>query len=426
MTIAYDGKVYEDEASFEVATNSNIPADFKERFEAVQTPVKTPPEAPTEPAGALESSGSTETPAEAPKPNSGVIYPEPYGLNPPESTMSFRPSASGILSGLVRSALSGMALPGDVYQGKVDPDSIQAIERAADLATLTVMGPAPLAKKMADGTLGSFAGVRSKGYDKQALEVAQLGEKRGLTPDEIWQKTGWFKGADKRWRYEIDDSGSTFTPIGSSPKLPLNEPHKLKDVLDHPELYEAYPGIENIKVKAPTWYPDKGAHWDGSTIVIGKEAAKDKSTLMHEVQHAIQDREAFAQGGVPGKSGKNYKLKYEEEVDKYRKEYLDLQKEADKGPLSPAKLERLDYFRELFYKYAQYARAGDIKARENYMALAGETEARNVETRLPLEPKDRASISPMSTEDVVRSEQIIRDTPTLATPYRGKDGFLSY
>lgn len=273
---------------------------------------------------------------------------------------------------------------------------------------------------------GTMAGVTSKTLDKTALEMAQVAEKGGLTADEIWQKTGFFRGADKRWRYEIDDSGLTFTPIGSSPKLPIGESHKLKDVLDHPELYSAYPGIENIKVKATSWYPPKGAAWDGNTIIMGTEAAKDKSTLMHEVQHAIQDREAFAQGGTPGKVGKDYKLKYEESVDALRREYLDLQVEAGKSPLSPDKLKRLDYFREVFYKYAKYARAGDQKARENYLALAGETEARNVETRLPLEPKDRLKISPMSTEDVARSEQIVRNAPTLTTPYKGNDGFLSY
>lgn len=282
---------------------------------------------------------------------------------------------------------------------------------------------------------GTMAGVTSKILDKGALEVAQAAEKQGLSSNEIWQKTGFFRGADQRWRYEIDDSGSKLSPMWMDSNLKSssgNYTAALGSVLDHPELYAAYPGIENIKVNVLDWYPSKGAAWDGSTIIMGKEAAKDKSTLMHEVQHAIQDREAFAQGGTPGKVGKDYKLMYEDSVDALRKEFLNLQKsEMDKASTMGSNFNlkdqaRLDYLHSVFQKYSEYARAGDQKARENYMALAGETEARNVETRLLLGPKDRLKISPMSTEDTPRSEQMVRDKPTLTTPYKGNDGFLSY
>src|SRR5882762_8779354 len=158
-----------------------------------------------------------------------------------------------------------MALPGDVLSGKVQPGSIQEIERAADLAGLMVAGPAPVASKMADGTLGSFAGVTSRTLDKGALETAQAAEREAVHPDEIWQKTGFFKGADKQWRYEIPDEHAKLSDRGFTVNT-LEDPNaggeinklytvnnktktgsttsqitRLPDILDHPELYDAYP-----------------------------------------------------------------------------------------------------------------------------------------------------------------------------------------
>lgn len=80
----------------------------------------------------------------------------------------------------------------------------------------------------------------------------------------------------------------------------------LGDVLDFPELYEAYPELKRLAV----WVEDLGLLTRGRLIVDGfggftislNEALLDdvlqmRSTLLHEVQHWIQYKENFAKGG---------------------------------------------------------------------------------------------------------------------------------
>ena len=53
----------------------------------------------------------------------------------------------------------------------------------------------------------SYAGEKAKNADKAALNTAKEMEKNGADAETIRQKTGWFRGADGKWRWEIDDSG---------------------------------------------------------------------------------------------------------------------------------------------------------------------------------------------------------------------------
>lgn len=53
----------------------------------------------------------------------------------------------------------------------------------------------------------SYAGEKAKNADKAALSTAKEMEEGGTDAETIRQKTGWFRGADGKWRWEIDDSG---------------------------------------------------------------------------------------------------------------------------------------------------------------------------------------------------------------------------
>lgn len=52
-----------------------------------------------------------------------------------------------------------------------------------------------------------FAGENAQNADKEALNAAKEMEENGTDAETIRQKTGWFRGADGKWRWEIDDSG---------------------------------------------------------------------------------------------------------------------------------------------------------------------------------------------------------------------------
>lgn len=80
----------------------------------------------------------------------------------------------------------------------------------------------------------------------------------------------------------------------------------LGDVLDFPDLYEAYPELKSLEV----WTDDLGVFTRGRlvrdefgkfSITLNEELLKDvlqmRSTLLHEVQHWIQFKENFAKGG---------------------------------------------------------------------------------------------------------------------------------
>lgn len=53
----------------------------------------------------------------------------------------------------------------------------------------------------------SYAGRNAENADLDALHEAERYEMQNVDAETIRQKTGWFRGADGKWRWEIDDSG---------------------------------------------------------------------------------------------------------------------------------------------------------------------------------------------------------------------------
>lgn len=87
-----------------------------------------------------------------------------------------------------------------------------------------------------DGTLFAFAGERAKTADHAVLAEAKTMEGEGKDRTEIWTKTGWFKGVDGKWRFEIDDSQAEY--LGG-----VKSARRFDKVIDHPDLAAAYPGL---------------------------------------------------------------------------------------------------------------------------------------------------------------------------------------
>lgn len=56
----------------------------------------------------------------------------------------------------------------------------------------------------------SMGGLKAETADKSALEKAMELEKDGTDSEKIRKETGWFKGYDGKWRFEIDDSELEF------------------------------------------------------------------------------------------------------------------------------------------------------------------------------------------------------------------------
>ena len=58
----------------------------------------------------------------------------------------------------------------------------------------------------------SFAGRNAANADLEALDAAEEMERRDVDAETIRQQTGWFRGRDGKWRFEIDDSGMENVP----------------------------------------------------------------------------------------------------------------------------------------------------------------------------------------------------------------------
>lgn len=190
----------------------------------------------------------------------------------------------------------------------------------------------------------------------------------------------WFKGADGKWRQEIPDAKAEIKPAIKNIDLPFSERVKnpiptLGDILHHPELFKSYPDLKDIKVSPthPSWgeATKGGVSKDGSVLYlkVGMSEADSKSTLLHEIQHLIQIREGFVRGT----------------------NISDTRKVVDQA-----------------IKNTGIPGQGmeDAAAFQAYRHVAGEVEARNVQTRMNWPPEALDIFPPELTEDVPRSKQL--------------------
>lgn len=405
--------------------------------------VKRPLEGSTEPTGALKSSGGTETPDNSEKVKSNYLK-ALTGTENPKPVLDILKQFAGEKWENFKNVITA---PGDAWAGELDPMSTQGRERALGLAGLMVMGPAPVAAKAADGTLGSFIGVKgAKNLNvHQERGLAQILESKAESPEEILQKTGWFRGADDKWRYELDDSVAKFdenwvgtkaqkvpdqgdliaskAPYEQIPWSPLEGKYvaKLGDVLDHPDLYKAYPSIKNLNLVYDNDMPPGAlGYFDkaNNAIVLSESVAGNKGVIMHEIQHMIQEEENFAKGGMALQAGKGYQLRFQQAAEEHfpdmAKFHKTIEDKLEKNiPFTDKELEKLDFYGKLSNLYTQYIKSANDKAMDLYSRLAGEVESRNTDTRLLLSKEDRRNIPPWETEDIGRSSQVV--TPKVGT-----------
>ena len=289
----------------------------------------------------------------------------------------------------------------------------------------------------------SFKGVKALTFDKSAVYKAVDMEMNGAHPDDIWKETGTARGADGQWRQEIDDSKAGIDeywherPPLKAPDIDPEDPYKqipfnpnegfvtakLPEVIDHPELYKAYPHLKDVDAVYDPNLRHAGAYYEASNnrIVVGPSTVDDYGSWMHEIQHAIQDYEGHAKGGAVAPPNKVYSLKYSRDVEALRKPFNDLQEDLFNNPSKLRSKEFYDLYDKaraaINYHDNVYIPGAWRAGQDNYMRLAGEAEARNTETRLNLTDKERRNIPPTATEDVDRANQVAVTAPAWGTAY---------
>lgn len=201
-----------------------------------------------------------------------------------------------------------------------------------------------------------FAGQTAKTANLKKLQLAMQMDTAGSNKNKILEQTGWHKGLDGIWRFEIPDSDAKLLIDKNGPK-PLSKAEeveykslieqatqlreqlatfpsdkrdskeyddlysryitikdsiksfanrsegnmeKIRDILSHPKLFEAYPSIADIRVIMIGGSEHDGAYFPLEDEIHLSAKLNDEqllSTLLHEIQHAIQHREGFAAGG---------------------------------------------------------------------------------------------------------------------------------
>ncbi|MGI6521177.1 MAG: LPD23 domain-containing protein [Fermentimonas sp.] len=292
--------------------------------------------------------------------------------------------------------------------------------------------------------------------DTKLLSILQADPKENAK--KIRLATGWERGVDGKWRYEVADENIHWRGAlnDGADKLHdlLNEHSPLKTIKlfelfengKESELFKAYPELLAVKVRFGK--SDGMAHWDSSRneIVLERkyfdhdnffDSSLIQSVLIHETQHAIQEIEGFAKGGDISISGNtidayNYHKRNADDITKalanYDKTELGKRmKEAiasgDFVQMATVSSERLkdDAFKVILDAKKAFKEEAGISydkfiegnitiedfAKTRYNRLAGEVEARNVQRRLDFTPEQRRERLLEETEDVARAEQIV-------------------
>lgn len=183
----------------------------------------------------------------------------------------------------------------------------------------------------------SFAGEKARTAEREKLDMAKKMEEEGKTPERIYEETGWFRGLDQKWKFEIDDSAAEFFPEGDA-NLQNNPSYKkfremmengetdkpefwslweifegemgkedksLNFYLKHEKLFEQYPILQYVKIRIEDMRgKNREGYYDPAKNEIALDGSllnqytkeKTKGILLHEIQHAIQKYEGFTQG----------------------------------------------------------------------------------------------------------------------------------
>jgi len=383
----------------------------------------------------------------------------PFGSDTPASQFA---AGIGTLAG--GSANLG-ALPRAV---KATPGALKAAAR--NLSTPRTLNP----------QAGVFIGPKAKTFHQGKADMAVAMEEAGRTPEEIWLATGTFRGADGILRQEIDDRAAKFLSADERkerieaakgkiaemkekikptpqkdlfPKALTEAKKEVRDdisilksdveqrqnnprtqgllaqhIFEHPELYQAYPELQNIKIVTEggsgggargslSIMPSRGFYPGSMEMDIYDNGLRSNptSTALHEMQHAIQTLEGMGPGGNPTFAFANPEAH----------EILKKLREETYKPSTFEQFQRVNKFPEdeaqaAYEQYVKERKANPITsdkieramqetaAMEYYKRLLGEAEARAVQDRQLMTPSQRMETPPPASYDVPQEDLIVK------------------
>ena len=320
-----------------------------------------------------------------------------------------------------------------------------------------------LANDMDEGRFAVGGRVAASNMGIKGAAEAEAMEKTGADREKIWRETGWWKGKDGKWRFELprmrreawhgDPEERHFTGGGDDFYR-----YRLTELVKNDDFFKAYPQAKKITVEFHKGMPTNvGGNFNEATLTIklpqkyqvitdyakyglgeGKAAglnAAGAKTIEHELQHAVQLFESFAKGGSPSDPVRPYALDGDtghalsvfaeaNGMDVTNDRHLAIiasnaQKIASdqtRGEMSKRLVEAFEAAAKVAGKTpAEFSdeinRLYDSHTDSpmgQYFKLAGEVEARNAQFRANMTPEERAATPPWETEDVPESRQIVK------------------
>lgn len=299
----------------------------------------------------------------------------------------------------------------------------------------------------------SYGGVNANTADQKTLARAQELQMQGEDDERVRKETGWHTGMEGKLRFEIDDSKMKYHRGGDAAfsrshpdyaeyqKLVdkmltgsaeawkpedqerLQELDKtwgreygrlservesgnatLEDVIDHEELFQAYPQLRNVRVEFKELPGNTQGYFSPSENKIALDSklrSAPEATIIHEIQHAIQKAEGFASGASP-----EYWQQHRDEAKEAR--IADIREEI-------ARLEEQlpwDLNRWTAEDDAIEAKIGELEdsiidiqngvgmdSYDLYRNTAGEIEARDAASRRGLTPEQRRAAPPARADE---------------------------
>lgn len=213
------------------------------------------------------------------------------------------------------------------------------------------------------------------------------------------------------------------------------EKNRLADWVENKELFDAYPDLKNVEIVFTDQLPkNTGGYYSEKENLLMVNTASDmdtESVIAHELQHAIQRIEGFATGGsirsameylssgTPDSKFADISIKKQVAYELSQKNNLGLTREEVSSLID--NLENDSYPEDKLQQQIDglCAKHGitedqiediydmDRVWHEAYRRIAGEVEARNVQTRRRMTEDERRDTLASETEDVPRHNQIV-------------------
>lgn len=135
----------------------------------------------------------------------------------------------------------------------------------------------------------------TKYYEKAYSKLELAKSLKNKSNAELIEKTGWYKDQAGDWKFEFSDNDMELKKTNYA----INKEYSLEDILEHDVLFYFYPELAGYNVVFKN-KRDSGFTRGNNTITISASKIGNdvelKGTIIHEVQHAIQNIENYAHG----------------------------------------------------------------------------------------------------------------------------------